>query len=219
MRVSTAAKTLKYASTQMKRARLLFTSSIFLVLGVGRLWATTDQPDYKVLNRIAACHSVPCINAIQPSLHKSTERTVLYAKWLLVQPSSRAASRGLLENMPATEHEVLLLFTLPDWHEGATTSEIQMKRLDRIYRAWPRLLSVAVQRWPEFLPAYIKYGQLAISDIHSDYTGYEQHVCIANPHEFNSAFQTLTPKQQRLIRESVFDPDGCKPIFTSEGDQ
>lgn len=183
------------------------------------LWATTDQPDYKLLNRIAACRSIPCIIATRPEAQQRTERTVLYAKWLLLQPSSREASRGLLENMPTTEHEVALLFTLPDWHEGATTSVIQMKRLDGIYSAWPRLLSVAVRRWPDFLPAYIGYGRLAINDIHSDYTSHEQDVCRADPFGFNSAFRTLSPEEQSFIRKSVFDPENCKVIFASEADQ
>src|ERR1017187_5296615 len=102
----------------MNRARLLIAVSIFLVSGWRMLWATSDEPDYKLLNRIAACRSVPCIVAIRPDAKQRTERTVLYAEWFLLQPSSREASRGLLENMPTTEHEVELLFTLPDWHEG-----------------------------------------------------------------------------------------------------
>ncbi len=181
--------------------------------------AATDQPDYKLLNRIAACQSARCVIAIQPDAQQRTERTVLFAQWLRLQPSNREASKGLLENMPTTEHEVMLLFTLPDWHEGATTSDIQMERLDRIYSAWPRLLSVAVQRWPEFLPAYIRYGRLAINDIHSDYTGYERNVCKANPAGFISAFRALEPEEQDDIRKSVFDPENCKPIFVSEADE
>jgi hypothetical protein len=203
----------------MNQARSLIAFSILLVSGWRTLWAANEQPDYNLLNRIAACRSIPCIMSIQPDAKQRTEQTVLYAKWLLLQPSSRVASRGLLENMPTTEHEVALLFTLSDWHEGVTTSDIQMERLDHIYSAWPRLLSVAVQRWPEFLPAYIRYGRLAVNDIHSDYTGYARNVCRANPDAFNSAFRTLSPEDLSYIRKFVFDPENCKPIFKSEADQ
>ncbi len=182
-------------------------------------WAHTDQPNYKLLNRIAACPSISCINAIRPNAQQQTERAVLFTKWLLLQPSSREASKGLLENMPTTEHEVMLLFTLPDWHEGATTSVVQMKRLDRIYSAWPRLLSLGVERLPEFLPSYIRYGRLAINDIHSDYTGYERNVCRENSVGFKSAFRALSPEDQSFIRRYVFNPENCKPIFASEADQ
>jgi hypothetical protein len=143
---------------------------------------------------------------------------VLYSQWLLLQPSSQVASKGLLENMPTTDREVMLLFTLSDWHEGATTSENQMEELDRIHTAWPRLLAAAVQRWPKFLPAYIRYGRLALDDIHSDYTGYEQRVCQAAPRRFKLAFHTLNAKDQTYIRKYVFDPTGCKPIFLSEAE-
>jgi hypothetical protein len=203
----------------MNRARSLIAFSILLVSGWRMLWAATDQPDYKLLNRIAACRSTPCIIAIQPDAQHRTERTVLYTKWLLLLPSSREASRGLLENIPTTDQEVEWLFTLPDWHEGVTTSVIQMKRLDRVYSAWPRLLSVAVRRCPRFLPAYIRYGRLAMNDIHSDYTGFERNVCRADPGGFNSAFRTLSPEEQSYIGKSVFDPENCKPIFVSEADQ
>jgi hypothetical protein len=193
--------------------------AIVLTLGSRLAIAATDGPDYRLLNRIAACRSVRCVVANAPSAKNKTERTVLYAKWLILQPMSRVASKGLLENMPTTEQEVVLLFTIPDWHEDATTSESQMERLDRIHSAWPQLLGLAVQRWPEYLPAYIRYGRLAVDDIHSDYTGYERRVCTADPRRFDSAFRTLGADDRAYIRRYVFDPDGCKPIFLSEADR
>ena len=181
--------------------------------------AAVAEPDYKLLNSIATCQSVRCLSGYKSAAQQETERTVLYARWLILQPSSREASKGLLENMLTTEHELMLLSTLPEWHEGATTSVAQMGHLDDIYSAWPRLLGVAVQRWHDFLPAYIRYGRLAINDIHLDYTGYERSVCKANPHGFQAAFLTLSKEDQAYIRKMVFDPDGCKPIFLGEADQ
>lgn len=93
-----------------------------------------------------------------------------------------------------------------------------MQRLDDIHTAWPQLLGAAVQRWPDFLPGYIRYGRLAVDDIHSDYTGYEQKVCRANPGRFKAAFLTLSAEDQAYIRKYVFEPEGCKPIFLSEAD-
>jgi hypothetical protein len=181
--------------------------------------AATDQPDYNLLNRIAACRSIPCIVANQPDVQQRTERTVFYASWLLLKSSSPEASKGLLESIPTTDHEVMMLFTLPVWHPGATTSETEMDRLYRIYSAWPRLLSVAVRRWPEFLPAYIRYGRLAMHYMHSDYADYERKVCRKNRGRFNSAFRTLSEEDQTSIRKFVFDPDHCEPIFASLADQ
>jgi len=75
-----------------------------------------------------------------------------------------------------------------------------------------------VQRWPKFLPAYIRYGRLAVDDAHSDYTGYEQGVCLAEPQRFKAAFHTLSAANQAYIRKYVFDPTRCKPIFLSEAE-
>jgi hypothetical protein len=202
----------------MNRRSSLILSAILFAIGSRITAAATDQPDYKLLNRIVACPSVRCVVADLSSTKNETERTVLYTKWLLLQPSSRAASKGLLENMPTTEQEVVLLFTLPDWHEGVTTSEVQMQRLDRIHTVWPRFLGTAVQRWPDFLPAFIRYGRLAVDDTHSDYTDHERRVCRADPGRFKSAFLTLSADDQAYIRRYVFDPNGCKPIFASEAD-
>jgi hypothetical protein len=181
--------------------------------------AAPDQPDYKLLNRIAACKSIPCIVANQPDVQQKTEWTVFYVRWLLLKPSSRQASKGLLENIPTTDHEVMMLFTLPVWHKGATTSETEMDRLYRIYSAWPRLLSVAVGRWPEFLPGYIRYGRLAMHYMHFDYAENERKVCRKDRGPFNSAFRTLSAEDQTCIRRLVFDPDHCEPIFASVADQ
>ena len=181
--------------------------------------AATDQPDYQLLHRIAACQSIPCVLANQTAVHQRTEWTVFYARWLLLKPSNREASRSLLENMPATDHEQFLLFTLPTWHKGATASVEQLEQLDRVYSAWPRLLSMAVLRWPEFLPAYIRYGRLSAHYLHSDYTDYERKVCRKDRSGFNSAFRTLSAEDQTFIRRFVFDPDGCEVIFGVYDDQ
>jgi hypothetical protein len=141
---------------------------------------------------------------------------VLFTKWMMLNPSSGAAAKGLLENIPTTEEESAALMMLPDWHEGATTSVADMQRLDLIHESWPRLLSVAVRRFPEYLSAYIRYGRLAVNDFHSDYTGYEREVCRADHRRFAEAFPGLTADDQGHLRKYVFNPDTCTPIFVSE---
>jgi len=176
-------------------------------------WAA---PDYKLINSIAACRTVRCVLQYRLAANDKLEKIVLNARLLTIDPSSRPGAIGLLDNLPATEDEEVALFTLPDWHEGATNSVEEMKRLDKLYESWASLLSVAVERNLEYLPNYIRYGRLAVDDIHSDYTAYEQKVCRADPGRFRAAFLTLSADDQNYLRTYVFRPDDCKPIFVSE---
>lgn len=92
-----------------------------------------EKPDYKLLNAIASCSTVECLRSQEKQVHNNVEGTVLYAKWLLLDPSSKTAAQGLLQHMPRTEDEAVDLMTLADWHEGTTTSVEQMQRLDVIH--------------------------------------------------------------------------------------
>jgi hypothetical protein len=178
--------------------------------------AATDLPNYELLNRIAACQSVACVEANRTAVKQKTEWTVFYASWLLLKPSSREASKGLLENIPATDQEQMQLFTLPVWHKGATSTDEQMELLDRIHSEWPRLLSAAALRWPEYLPAYIGYGKLAAHYLHTEYADYERKVCRKDRSGFSAAFRTLNADDQNIIRGFVFDPDGCATILVTD---
>jgi hypothetical protein len=182
-------------------------------------YAERADPDYKLLNAIASCQTVMCVSPYENKVQGKLERTVLYAQWALLDPSNREASRGLLSSLPATEDELTALMTLPDWHESATKSQADMFRLSAVYENWPRLLAVAVRRFPKYLPAYIRYGRLAVMDAHSDYTGHEQTVCRSNPKRFVEAFRTLSGDDQHYIRQHVFNPDRCHPIFLSESER
>lgn len=184
------------------------------------MWAqaTPAGPGYGFMNAVASCRTVKCVVENRAVAHEKLERIVLYSKWLLLDSSSRTASRGLLENLPVSEPELSELMTLPDWHEGTTKSTAEMKRLASVCENWPRLVSISVQRFPQYLPAYIRYGRLAVNDIHSDYTGYEQRVCRIGQKRFVAAFLTLTKDEQKCIRTCVFNPDTCTPIFLSEAE-
>ena len=201
----------------MSRYRGVLLASLFTcVFAYGQKDAA--KSDYALLNVIASCRTVGCVTAKQSEAHEKLERIVLYTKWLLLDANSRTASKQLLENLPTSEAELLAMMTLPDWHDGATKSEADMKRLDAIYENWPRLLSLAVRRFPQYLPAYIRCGRLAVNDIHSDYTGFERSVCRADPAKFRAAFQSLNAHDQQYISRYVFNPSTCKPIFVSEAD-
>ena len=179
-------------------------------------YAQSSEPDYGLMNAIASCRNVKCVRSYEGKAQRKLERTVLYTQWALLDASNREASWGLLSNLPTTENELTALMTLPDWHEGATKSQADMFRLAAVYDKWPRLLAVAVRRFPEYLPAYIRYGRLAVMDAHSDYTGHEQTVCRSDPKRFAEAVRTLSVDDQDFIRQHVFNPDTCHAIFVSE---
>ena len=175
--------------------------------------------DYKLMNAVASCRNVKCVRLYESKVQDKLERTVLYAQWALLDASSQEASHGLLTNLPTTEDELIALMTLPDWHEGATKSQADMMRLAAVYESWPRLLAVAVRRFPEYLPPFIRYGRLAVMDAHSDYTGHEQTVCRSDPKRFAESFRTLSVDDQDFIRQHVFNPDTCHAIFVSEAEK
>src|SRR5215469_720733 len=189
-----------------------------LLLAVTSAWSQKSDPDYKLLTAIASCRTVKCVTAKQNAAHQRLEKTVLYTKWMLLEPSSRTAAEGLLSSLPSSDEEVVAFMQLPDWHEGTTTSTAQMKKLDTVYESWPRLISIAVQRFPQYLPAYIRYGRLAVNDIHSDYPGFARRVCRADRDRFVTAFHSLSADDQQFIGSHVFDPKLCKPIFLSEAE-
>lgn len=178
--------------------------------------SNTAAPDYKLLYRIISCRSAACAAAHKKDVHGKVEQTILYAKWVMAAPSSRTASLGLLESMPATEDELVAVMTLSDWHDGVTISTKQMMRMDAVYQRWPQLLATAVQRFPEYLPTYIGFGRLAVIDPNSNYTEFEEHVCRAHPKAFRAAFVSLDPRDQQFLRQHVFNPDNCTRIFVGE---
>lgn len=203
---------------RVHNAKQMNTCVILVLLASTSVWAEQHDPDYKLLSAIASCRTVKCVMAKRSNARQRVERTVLYAKWILLDPSSRTAAQGLLVNLPSTENELTAFMTLPDWHEGVTTSTADMKKMAVIYESWPRLISAAVQRFPQYLPEYIRYGRLAVNDIHSNYTGFARSVCRANRGRFLTAFNSLNAGDQQFIKSHVFDPETCEPIFVSEAD-
>jgi hypothetical protein len=167
---------------------------------------------------MSLCSDVECLNAYREKAGTTKlARIVYYEKWLLLEPS-RTAAEGLLHNIPASESEQSQMMTLPDWHEDATKSRKDMESLARIYEHWPHSLANAVMMFPQYLPAYIRYGMLAPNDVHSDYTGNEERVCRNDPARFQAAFDSLDGKTQAHLRKFVFNPEKCRAIFISESE-
>lgn len=176
------------------------------------------ESDYKLLTAMSLCGDVECLNAYrQQAGATKLGRIVYYEKWLLLEPS-RIAAEGLLRNIPESEAEQSQMMTLPDWHEGATKSTKDMESLAQIYEHWPRSIADAVMVFPQYLPAYIRYGLLAPNDVHSDYTGNEERVCRNDRTRFQAAFDSLDGKTQAHLRKNVFNPEKCRAIFVSESE-
>ena len=177
----------------------------------------TVQPDYKLLTAVSLCRDVECLNGYRQQVGVSKlARIVYYERWLLLEPSSRAAAEGLLRNLPESESEQRQMMSLPDWHDDATKSKEDLAGLAEIYETWPRSIADAVIVFPQYLPVYIRYGMLAPNDIHSDYTGNEERVCRRDPARFQEAFDRLDGKTQSFLRKRVFNPEKCRAIFVSE---
>jgi len=173
------------------------------------------QPDYKLLAAISRCPKVPCLNAYREQVGVGKlARIVFYEKWILLEPS-RTAAEGLLRNLPESEAEQSQLMSLRD---AATNSKEDSAGLAEIYRSWPRSIADAVIVFPQYLPAYLRFGLLAPNDIHSDYTGNEERVCRKDPARFRAAFEYLNGKTQVHLRKYVFDPEKCRAIFVSEAE-
>ena len=178
----------------------------------------SPEPDFKLLAAISLCGDVECLNAYREKAGSTKlARIVYYEKWLLLEPS-RTAAEGLLHNIPASESEQSQMMMLPSWHDDATKSTKDMESLAGIYQNWPRSIANAVMAFPQYLPAYIRYGLLAPNDVHSDYTGNEERVCHNDPARFQAAFDSLDRKTQSRLRKFVFNPEKCRAIFISESE-
>lgn len=177
-----------------------------------------QAPDYKLLTAMSICGDVECLNAYrQQAGSTKLGRIVYYEKWFLLEPS-RTAAEGLLRNIPDSEVEQAQMMTLPDWHADATKSRNEMESLAQIYEHWPRSVADAVMMFPHYLPVYIRYGLLALNDVHSDYTGNEERVCRNDRAEFQEAFGRLDGKTQSHLRKYVFNPEKCRAIFISDAE-
>ncbi len=168
----------------------------------------SPAPNHKMLQAIMECRTVSCVTEKRKDLDSTVEMMVFYMKWLLLDEGSKTASIGLLENMPWGPDDLAQLMAMREQHDSAPGRNMAV-----IYDNWPRLISVAVQRFPTFLPTYIRYGKrLTGNPIAREYARYERQVCQADPGNFAAAFSSLGPDDQQLLRTRVFDPGKCEPV-------
>ncbi len=185
------------------------TKAIFFVLLVSPLGTSqTPAVNHPLLQAVMECRTVSCLTAKRKDLDSPVEMMVFYTKWLMLDDSSKTASIGLLENMPWGQDDLAQLMAMRDQHDSGPGRNMAV-----IYENWPRLISVAVQRFPTFLPTYIRYGKrFTDNQMATEYARYERKVCQANPKNFAAAFSSLGPDDQQLIRTRVFDPDKCEAV-------
>jgi len=110
--------------------------------------------------------------------------------------------------MPWGQDDLTQLMAMREQHDSPPG-----RNMAAIYENWPRLISVAVQRFPTFLPTYIRYGKrFTDKQMAREYARYERQVCQADPKNFAAAFSSLGPEDQQLLRSRVFDPVRCEPV-------
>ena len=185
--------------------------AVLLVIFISAIATPQTKPDHKMLHAVMECRTVSCVNEKRKDLDTTVEMMVFYIKWLLLDESSQTASIGLLENMPWGPDDLAQLMAMREQHDSAPGRNMAV-----IYENWPRLISVAVQRFPTFLPTYIRYGKrFTDSQMAAEYARYERKVCQADPKNFAAAFSSLGPDDQQLLRTRVFDPAKCEPVVNS----
>ena len=90
--------------------------------------------------------------------------------------------------------------------------------LGNIHDRWPKLVADAVILAPERMQNYVAYLPLATADMHSNFTGNAQRVCMKFPKQFRSALARLSQKDREYVRDKVFDAGHCRAIFVSEAE-
>lgn len=166
---------------------------------------------------MATCKAVQCVTAAYAGIRRpeAVARIVYYTNLLRLRPGDGAASRGLLENIPATADEYERLTTLDgNLYQGETDAEIGA--VGQAYWHMSRNLAHALEVCPRFLPAFIRYGILAMPNPHDRYANWAVQMCRSNPSRFLGAFQTLSPDDRRYIAKHIIQPRGCRQIAFPE---
>lgn len=168
---------------------------------------------------MATCKSMGCVKANYARIANPeiVARIVYYTNRLRLDPGDRAASCGLLAHIPETGNEYDRLTTLDGFlYDDETTEEIDA--VGQAYWHMSRNLAHALEVCPHFLPAFIRYGRLAIQNHHDDYPDWAARVCRSNPSRFLKAFETLSSNDRHYIAKYIIQPESCKQIGTHEAD-
>ena len=168
---------------------------------------------------MATCKTIRCVKAAYTEIPRpeAVARIVYYTNLLRLRPGDRAASCALLEDIPATEGEYERLTTLDgNLYQDETDAEIGA--VGQAYWHMSRSLAHALKVCPRFLPAFIRYGILAMPNPHDDYPNWATRVCRSDPTHFLEAFETLSPKDRHYIAKHIIQPKGCKQIAFPEAE-
>lgn len=187
--------------------------------GVGEttLWGI-PKGEGPLLVAMATCKTIACINTSYAKISKPemVARIVYYTNLLRIDPKSQSASHGLLLNIPRTGRQNAHLIVLStNMYPGETDGEISA--VGQAYWNFNQNLAHALRLHPEFLPAFIRYGTVALT-LQSTYPKWATRVCKLNPERFLRAFRTLRVKDQQYIAKYVMQPKGCKQIFYPEAE-
>jgi hypothetical protein len=183
-------------------------------------YAQTPVSEYRARITMAQCRTLTALQKAhgKSGVHDKITELVFFSRWLALSPRNTAAAHGLLQNIPSTEKEALDLMTLSDPPQEINASEHVMLALGNIHDQWPKLAAHAVISAPGHMQNYVAYLPLATTDMHSNFTGSARTVCNKLPKEFRLALNSLSQKDLDYVRNKVFDPDRCEPIFVSEGE-
>lgn len=180
---------------------------------VGRLPWEIPKTEGPLLVAMATCKSVRCVKAAYTKITRPeiVAKIVYYTNILRFDPGESAASCGLLANIPATGNEYDRLSTLTGFvYANETTRAIEA--VAQAYWGMSKNLARALKACPRFLPAFIRYGRVAVQNHQDDYPDWAARVCRSNPSRFLKAFETLSPKDRHYIARYVIQPRGCKQI-------
>ena len=166
---------------------------------------------------MASCKSIGCIKSVYAKIEKPevVARIVYFTNMLRLQSGNKDYSCGLLTNMPQSDNGYIKLTTLAS-NLYMDESDKQIDMVGLAYWHMSRNLAQALKVCPKYLAAFIRYGQIAMPNMHDPYPGWVTHVCKRNPGRFIKAFQTLSPKARHYISHYIIQPKGCKQIAVQE---
>lgn len=195
------------------------TSSGAAVHWPASLWRASSIPrgERPLLVAMAMCDTAECVNAAYSRIRHPdlVARLVLYSNLARLDPSDREAGCHLLANLPKTGRAFGMLSSLgvPLYPDETYAEQVAVSDA---YWQLNRRLAKALKCCPGNLPAFIRYGHLAIRDSHNDYPNWAVRVCRSNPSHFLEAFETLSLEDQHYIAKYVIEPKGCKQIAFPE---
>lgn len=133
-----------------------------------------------------------------------------------LQPRSKPAAEGLLREIPANDSQQTEIMTMGD-SLCKEESLADMESLAQVSEGFAGELTRAVLVAPEFLPEYVQYSVVAVSDPHSDYAVQMKKGCKPLHAKFIRAVRQMPEQSRQLFTGHVMNPDTCSVIAFPEG--